>query len=448
MPKVSVFCPCSEPLDFTSQAVIDPAKLQLDSYPHTITDQNTHHLLSFLNFCEYCQSVKCRKCIEPEVVVKYCPKCLLEMKSEYSFCSRNCFDCPLCDGNVSIHQSKHDVRNFKMKCLQCDWQWETGELEKQRALSRVVKRQLNMKNPMQRFSILETFYLQRKQLLQGELEISKDTALQMSKLKLNDGDLKDIQSFIGRNSIKKFDRDEDLQNVEFLSKQESNSQILTYTQSIKSTIPQRSISSVPPNSTKLKTKISKRCKACRNSLMKPDKEITSVKFYKLSNAIDYLPLLKIHPHPNFKSSPTPSTQYKSLLSFENPLDIPMKLTISTYSITPGLHNHKVHIPNFEFELPGKPENYSTLQNFIKTIPTIELLKDTKLGRIEHMNRNPINFDYDVVEKGINWCVFPILIEVDDSNGIGYELEIPVFITVKTEFYSTGYWSVLKFGSVE
>jgi len=456
--KAFVFCPCSEPLDFGS--IIDPSKLQLDSYPHTIKDQHTHHLLSYLNFCEHCQSVKCRKCIEPEVMIKYCPHCLLEMKNEYNFCSRNCLNCPLCDGEVVIHQSSSSSgsgggggggggKNFKMKCGRCDWRWETGELDKNRALTRVVKNQLNQKESMQRFSQLETMYLQKKQLFQGNFQVSKDTAVQMSKLKLQDDKFQDIQSFISRKSILKFPQEQDINQSNLMAQQTSNNEIIPYIQSLKSIIPQRFKQNIPPNPTKLKTKISKRCKACRNSLMKPDKDPISVKFYKLSNAIDYLPTINIHKHPSFKEFQTikPSILIKYLCSFQNPLDIPMKLTISTYSITPGNFPHKVHLPFFEFELGPRPENYSKLEGLIKTIPTVELSKETKMGRIELMNRNIVNFEYDLMDKGINWCTLPIQIQVCSNGDEDYELEVPIFITVKTDFFSSGYWSILKFGKV-
>lgn len=428
-----VFCPCSEPVDF--RTVTDPLKLQLDSYPHTITDQNTHHFLSYLNFCEYCQSVKCRKCIEPEVITKYCPKCMQEMKPEYSFCSRNCFDCPKCDGNVTIHQQTR-LKSYKLKCSSCLWNWETGELEKPRALARIVKNIINRENlEMQRFSTLETFYLQKKQLLQGNYQISKPLAIQMLNLNLKNDHQKDVENFINRHAIMKFNRELDIEQSTKLSQFSNNNEILNYNQRNKSIIPNRFDSQPPPNSTKLRIKTSKRCKGCRNSLMKPDKDPSSSKFYKLSNAIDYLPNLKIHPHPH-----SSSTLLKFLLSFTNPLDIPLKITISSFSTIPGFPNRKIHLPHNEFELGPKPGNVSKIEGFVKTIPTVELTRETNIGRIELMNRSIINFEYDVVEKGINWCVFPLSVEIDHPIT---ELQIPVFITVKANYYSSGYWAILK-----
>ncbi|CCH44205.1 Dynactin subunit 4 [Wickerhamomyces ciferrii] len=428
---VSIFCPCSEPIDIGHE--IDPSALQLDSFPQTIIDLNTHHLLSNLNYCEHCQSIKCRKCIEPEVILKYCPKCLVEMKPDYSSCSKNCFDCPICNSNVSIHIQSPKIKNYKLKCLnsKCQWSWETGELEKSRALSRVAKSQINQTDEMQKFSKLELFYIQRKQILQGNFQIPKNITMEMINLKLNDNKPMDLEKYLQRDSITKLNQNLDQSSMTYLKNQHSNDSIINYKQSMKSIIPPKDKTiKIPPISTKLSIKTSKRCKACRNSLMKPDKEITSSKFYKLSNAIDYLPTIQIH---NLENLPN-----RFLLSFQNPQSVKMEITISSYSSIPTT-NHKVHLPITEILLDSKPDSSKNLENFVKSIPTVMLTRETKISRVELMNRSKYNFEYDVKEQGINWCCLPINIEFNSNE---LDKKIPIFITVKTEFYGLGYWAIL------
>lgn len=443
---VRLFCPCSEKVPLV---VKDPSDLELTVFPTTIIDHHTWHPLSFLNFCQECQAIKCRKCTEIEVVTKFCPRCMHEMKPEHSFCSRNCFDCPLCRSNIVVSSKSSEMgKSYHFKCTLCNYTYDSAVLEKPRSLARVVKNEVNELDQIQMFSDLEKFYIQSKQIQDGHIDIHKAILKQCAELKIKDSAIPD---FIRRSTVKPFDLDADQEAAKVRSRLNSNSDTIKYDNALIHPVPTFAKSGkVYPVSTKLRVKHSKRCKACRTSLMKPDHDPTSVKFYKLSNSIDFLPTITIHPHPTHQTPQCSGSTITYVLTFQNPLDSEVQITLSSPKAPPQTTFSTAQLPITNFKLGARPENSTKLETIVKSTPSIQLNRETKLGRVELMSRVPANYEIQegIYERAMNFCVIPINIMVSNDLKAGDGLRVPVLVGVRGKDIACGYWIVLDMGTVE
>lgn len=426
---VRVFCPCSErlPLDLSAES------LELSSYPTTIDDSHTLHIAPYLNFCDKCQAVKCRRCTELEVVTKFCPRCLYEMKAEHSFCSRNCLDCPFCASNLVITQRK-STGTSTMKCSSCAYTYETEPIEKMRSVSRSVKKELAKNPDVMMFADLQRFYIQEKQLNARQIDVPKNYVTQFAELKVKDCD---IYQFIRRSTIRPMAAEDIAHQYE----QTDNSGVIPYDIGLRGHT--LSKDHALPLRTPLICKHSKRCKACRSSLVKPDQDPSSVKFYKLSNAIDFIPALRIHDNPTYVNAMSSGSLNKFILVMANPLDTEISVSLSTYAQTPGQFQHTIHIPVSSFSLGPRPENALKLESIIQSTPSIELTKATKLSRVELMNRRPVLYDSDeaIYERGKNYIVVPLSVKVDD-NGVG-SVKVPLLVSFSGEGIGVAFWCVFE-----
>ncbi|KAI8055059.1 dynactin p62 family-domain-containing protein [Syncephalis plumigaleata] len=65
------------------------------------------HPISQLYFCEDCNRIKCTRCLQDDIICYYCPNCLFEVptasvKGEKNRCMRNCFQCPSCYNTLTV----------------------------------------------------------------------------------------------------------------------------------------------------------------------------------------------------------------------------------------------------------------------------------------------------------------------------------------------------------
>ncbi|KAF9916273.1 hypothetical protein BGZ65_000358, partial [Modicella reniformis] len=93
--------------------------------------------LSRLYFCDSCDEIRCSKCTQDEIVCYYCPNCLFDVptasvKMEKHKCSRNCFECPICQNTLSVVSEDPDAGQFAaapaafghvyyLNCNICQW---------------------------------------------------------------------------------------------------------------------------------------------------------------------------------------------------------------------------------------------------------------------------------------------------------------------------------------
>lgn len=179
--------------------------------PHSIWDPFSRHKLEFLYFCEFCQSIKCPRCVEEDIVCHYCPVCLFEVtpataRAEGNRCPRNCFKCPKCltsvnprpaagaaaaaaAASISRSSSRVGTRNvsedertstskinnntYSLTCTYCSWTSDSSGLSTngspgltfQRGRSLIHQLQAvegrKQKTVAKRFQDLRSFYFQR-----------------------------------------------------------------------------------------------------------------------------------------------------------------------------------------------------------------------------------------------------------------------------------------------
>lgn len=131
-----------------------------------------------------------------------------------------------------------------------------------------------------------------------------------------------------------------------------------------------------PVATLLRTRRSKRCRACRQILLRPEPKLSSTKYKIRLLALNHIPRLSLRPFsspsaPSTSVSTSASAQSKPAASFDyahirpflpiqftltltNPLFVPVKVTLATPATTPGRVESKVTIlaPSFEVGATG------------------------------------------------------------------------------------------------
>lgn len=237
--------------------------------------------------------------------------------------------------------------------------------------------------------------------------------------------------------------------------------------------PPRFIDDVRPVAQILRTKRSKRCRACRHILVKPEPKVTSTRFRIRLVALNYIPTISLKP---LQSSGQPAIDLNALpilrasqflLTLKNPIFDDVKITLATPSHTPGRYSHKVTIlcPQFDIgantdawdealsggEGAGKRSSKMLTSGFKTTDPTVS----SGEGKVAEAGK--------VWDKGRNWTT--VVVEVV-CTGIGQEaelvededvLEIPVFVRMEWEGEAAeggkekkelAYWAVVGVGRVE
>ncbi|KAI9695356.1 MAG: hypothetical protein M1836_006476 [Candelina mexicana] len=383
--------------------------------------------IEHLLYCEDCHQIRCPRCVLEEISMWWCPSCYFEVpnsvvKTDGNRCQRNCYQCPICTTQLNVNALDTDTNKlggpYVLGCPYCYWssldigvQFDkptniTGQLAKRtkpedddfRRTDLIPSQQTkdddsetegsaleaneqfaNLKsfystqitnsspNPLPGFSDLGgpspgstsrllAFYSQLagygKKKPKEKLPLMREAYNIEEGLKvLGDEDDHIIEKmknvgWEGTTSLKQ--RSEQPHEARFLS---------------------RDIRPIP---TLLRTKRSKRCRACRHILAKQENKMTSIRYRIRLLASTYIPtlsLLPFHPDSNLPA-PTPPgtkpplpraptylaattltplkpTQY--LLTVTNNLFAPISVNLATPSHTPGRFPSKVTIlcPSFE-----------------------------------------------------------------------------------------------------
>ncbi|KKY18350.1 putative dynactin arp1 p62 subunit [Phaeomoniella chlamydospora] len=127
----------------------------------------------------------------------------------------------------------------------------------------------------------------------------------------------------------------------------------------------KSVSSLRPMPTLLRTKRSKRCKSCKHILVKPEFKPQSTRFRIRLIALAYIPLITLRPlqppaipqHPLTMEAPilTPGKTSQFILNLKNHLFEPVKVTLGVPGTTPGKYGHRVTVLCPQFEIGANSE---------------------------------------------------------------------------------------------
>lgn len=196
----------------------------------------------------------------------------------------------------------------------------------------------------------------------------------------------------------------------------------------------------------LRTKRSKRCRACRHLLVRPEQKIQSTRFRLRLIALNYVPTMSLKP-----LQPSPSTELplidltaipplrpsQFLLTLKNPLFDAVKVTLATPVQTSGRYSHRVTVLCPEFDIGSNVDQWDEALGDGKSRRSSKLFSISKIeyaggegGRVAEAGK--------VWEKGRNWTT--VVVEVVCAATAGKEgleededvLEIPIFVRMEWE----------------
>lgn len=197
----------------------------------------------------------------------------------------------------------------------------------------------------------------------------------------------------------------------------------------------------------LRTKRSKRCRACRHLLVRPEQKVQSTRFRIRLVALNYIPTISLKPLQPSPSTGLPLIDLKAipplrpsqfLLTLKNPLFDAVKVTLATPAQTSGTYSHKVTVLCPDFDIGPNVDQWDEALGDEKTRRSIKPLSTSKVeyaggdsGRVAEAGK--------VWEKGRNWTTVVVEVVCADipERNPGLEededvLEIPMFVRMEWE----------------
>lgn len=133
-------CSSSNGPALSSKRASQPEPEDQDTFnPHDPRAAYALYPLDHLLFCDECSQIRCPKCVNDEIINWFCPSCLFDVPSgqvrgENNRCARNCYNCPSCTSPLQVTQvdrrdnglSKPEGiaandETFLLFCQYCDW---------------------------------------------------------------------------------------------------------------------------------------------------------------------------------------------------------------------------------------------------------------------------------------------------------------------------------------
>ncbi|EGE85074.1 dynactin 4 [Blastomyces dermatitidis ATCC 18188] len=199
----------------------------------------------------------------------------------------------------------------------------------------------------------------------------------------------------------------------------------------------------------LRTKRSKRCKACKHILVKPEFKPQSTRFRIRLIALSYIPLTIMRPLPPFPASSPPvnldalepGRPVQFLITLKNHMFDPIRITLATPSVTPGRVESKVTMLCPQFEVGANSDVWDeALASSAAQDPRSSrsgLDKVAEAGKIWDKGRNWTTVAMEVVPGSLPDLAPGEEDEDEESDVTGMEededvIEIPVFVRVEWE----------------
>ena len=196
----------------------------------------------------------------------------------------------------------------------------------------------------------------------------------------------------------------------------------------------------------LRTKRSKRCRACRHLLVRPEQKVQSTRFRIRLVALNYIPTMSLKPLQPSPSTGHPLINLKAilplrpsqfLLTLKNPLFDAVKVTLATPVQTPGRYSHKVTVLCPDFDIGSNIDQWDEALGDEKSRRSSKLHSLSKVeyaggdgGRVAEAGK--------VWEKGRNWTTVVVEVvcanvaETRDLEEDEDVLEIPIFVRMEWE----------------
>ncbi|KAF3928978.1 hypothetical protein ABW19_dt0201839 [Dactylella cylindrospora] len=408
-----------------------------------------------LLYCEDCHQIRCPRCVQDEIVCWYCPSCLFEVpsstvKSDGNRCARNCYLCPICTALLVVvplnpssasSSSETPVGPFTLFCNHCHW--TTSDIKPPIQLDKPtsISAQLSKLTPSSEdteFTRLKQHYAQ--QLGNAQEDFTNSPAALTRLMGLYAGLGSSGTSRKGRGvkklEMKEIDRprevveEQEMEIVERMAIQGLESTANTK-QRLSQTHEPRFLSELKPVAVLLRTKRSKRCRACRHILVKPESKVQTTRFRIRLVALNYIPSLGIKRlDPTIQwNSLIPHKTHRFLLTVTNPLFDPISVSLLTPRYTPGTsYASRVTILCPEFEVGANTDVWDdALMSTRPAAPSTPAPSGVD-ARLETVYEQKRNYTSVVIE------VVPPEIPDNRENRIRDErlLEIPIFVRVTFE----------------
>ena len=234
----------------------------------------------------------------------------------------------------------------------------------------------------------------------------------------------------------------------------------------------RFVDQLRPVPTLLRSKRSRRCRACRHLLVKPESKVQSTRYKIRTVATAAIPSMVVKPlAPAGGTSPgsalnlgalPSSTPIQFLLTVTNPMFEAVKVTLGTPAVTPGRWASRVTVLCPQFEVGKNADAWDEALGDPKRVSWIGRVKEGEVKVAEAGK---------VWDKGRNWSTVVVEVvcarvevEVDELEEDEDVLEIPIFVRIEYEGDSTGddpkavsenkkerrelaYWCVLGVGQI-
>lgn len=430
-PQIQVFCPCSEPATAlagatashntsrsspSSPSVGDREDTDESSTaaPESIWLDDARHNLETLYFCDYCETLRCPRCVQEEVISRYCPNCLFEVtsqtaKADENTCSRNCFQCPSCYSSTKVVSRKRsnqdEAPTYELSCNHCGWgSSDHGMIfDRQPSLTSQVSELEKARTT--RFRELKKYYHEQavSELTTDDVTLRKKTASSVGKI------------------LDKKKKNKNPLKIETQELDESEDYDITNT------------TNQLPIRRRLRSKRLKRCIGCRQILVKPESKPTSTGFRIRQLAMNHLPSFTITQH-NSASSVDPEI-YPSVLgegkthtfrlTVYNPMNTPIKVNLATLPTTHGEHPHKVTIVSPTVELGAASELWDEV-SLVRGVPAAFMIRQTNTAKKVFMEGDrETGIGGGIYERGKNWVT--VLMEVVPSAMVK-KVQIPLFVS--------------------
>lgn len=467
-PYVEVVCVCHEDNThretFSTSAIDDiddRPVVSASNLPASLQDPFSRFPLSELYFCEHCHSLRCHRCVDEEIIARYCPQCLFEVtpsaaRKEGNRCQRNCFQCPLCLSGAYVIKNGEETKEKDaiIKCPFCEWS--------------CVKHKKGLTESETRFKEMKDFYFEQ----------SLEEGLTLAAMRKNESTGEFVEQGHRRRQSESTTFAEILEKrVKSKQKKEQKTEMFYDIQELDEGLDHSlallqaacdeditgfynstSNDADHPLQYRLRAKTVKKCRACHHTLVKPDPKPSSIKFKIRLLAMNYLPSLRISfpPIPPLTTPPdsvplVAGSQQLVYLTITNPLQVPIKMNISTPATT-------CTIMTPSFHLGAASESWDEM-SLVSSTPSQFLFRTTKYTKLaEFEGRRKHAPEEGILQSGSNWSV--LMLEIQPELQRGDDMyEIPLFVSYEfkvpggdsdnsdEETISIGYWNVLTVGQV-
>ena len=237
----------------------------------------------------------------------------------------------------------------------------------------------------------------------------------------------------------------------------------------------RFASDLRPVPTLLRSKRSRRCRACRHILVKPDPRIQTTRYRIKLVALAYVPSMTITPLPSSSGTPPidrtglpPSRPLQFLLTLKNPMFDPVSVALAAQPVIPGPSGRRVTILCPQFEIGANADVWDeALDGDGKRAdqrPPSQSTGDIAGGRVAEAGK--------VWARGRNWTTIVLEVvcariearddELDEDEDV---LEVPIYVRIEYDAEVGGdepasaaagkererrelaYWTVLGVGKI-